>query len=470
MGATSGRMGSSHAGHAGTGPGPGRRFLGTVLATAGPALAAGCASYPERTREALHDFQRGHLDQAMEAYHDVETTGSAFLSGAEAGTVALAAGRWDDALEHLGRAAAVTSDLEGRALVGTERLTESLLSWGLNDTSRSYEGEGFERVYLHSMLALAYLARGQLEDVGVEVRLSNRLLEAEEELYDKEYAAGGLGHFLSALAYELSGEADQAVIDYERMVEKGVGEELAGRALVRLSELLGREDELARWTERFGPGPELPPGAASIVVVAGVGLAPYKAEGSLLVPTPDGLIPFALPQYFERPQPVDTLRLVERGTGAAVLTARLEDVAHVAAENLEDRLLLISTKSVARGVLKRELTKQLQDEWGGVGRVVGDVFAAVSERADLRSWQTLPAAWHAARLFVAPGVHDLVLEALGGEARPLGAFELEPGETMVILARTVGTKTYAHAIGGRVVRPAASTTPGEGLAPSTPRP
>lgn len=419
---------------------------------------------------ALHDFQRGHLAEAMKAYGDIEEVGSAFLSGAEAGTVALAAGEWELALEHLGRAALVTRELEGRALAGTERFSETILSWGLNDTARSYEGEGFERVYLHCGLALAYLAQGKLEDVGVEVRLSNQLLEAEEELYSKEYGAGGLGHLLSALSYELRGELDQAYIDYERMEAKGVGTQLAGRALVRLAKELQRSDDLARLEERYGPDPERPPDAANVVVVAGVGLAPFKGEGSLFVPTPDGLIPFAMPQYFERPQPVTGLRLVERGTGASVLTDMLESVTDVAIENLSDRLLWITTKSVARGVLKRELTKQLEDEWGGFGRVLGDIFAVASERADLRSWQTLPDAWHACRLFVAPGVHDLVLEAVGGEAHELGAFELEPGETMVILARTVGTHTYAYAIGGRVVQPAGTTTTGAGSPPAPNQP
>lgn len=419
---------------------------------------------------ALRDFQRGQLDEAMKAYGDIEEVGSTFLSGAEAGTVALAAGEWDSALAHLGSAAVVTEELERRAAAGTERLSEALLSWGLNDTARSYEGEGFERVYLHCGLALAYLAQGKLEDVGVEVRLSNQLLEAEEKLYSKEYKAGGLGHFLSAISYELRGELDQAYIDYERMEAKGVGTQLAGRALVRLAGALQREDELARWVERYGPDPERPPDAASVIVVAGVGLAPFKDEGSLLVPTPDGLIPFAVPQFFERPQPVSGLRLVERRSGATLLTDEIESVTDIAKENLSDRQLWIATKSVARGVLKRELTKQLQDEWGGLGRVVGDVFAAVSERADLRSWQTLPDGWHACRLFVAPGLHDLVLEAVGGEVRELGAFELEAGETMVILARTVGTRTYAHAIGGRVIGPADTTTNSEGVLPSPNQP
>jgi hypothetical protein len=89
----------------------------------------------------------------------------------------------------------------------------------LNDTALAYRGEGFERVYVHACLGMAYLAQGRLDDVFVEVRRANKILEAEEGLYEKEYRAGGLGHFLSATTYELLGKWDDAAIDYRRMVE-----------------------------------------------------------------------------------------------------------------------------------------------------------------------------------------------------------------------------------------------------------
>ncbi|MEW6072264.1 MAG: hypothetical protein AB1726_06650 [Planctomycetota bacterium] len=445
---------------------PGRRRAGLGLAAAAVLAlgGSGCASYTARTAGALHDFQRGHLAAAQAAYGDTELGGSEFLAGAEAGMVALAAGDWDGAQASLERAAAAAADIEERALLGPERFGELLGSWVLNDTMRAYQGEGFERVYVHAGLAMAYLARGRLDDVYVEARRANQLLEAEEKLYETSYHAGGLGHFVSALAYELLGDWDDATIDYQRMVEKGVGEELAGRALVRLAGRLGRADELALWVERFGPDLELPAGAASVVVLAGVGLAPFKVEGSLVVPTPDGLIPFAVPIYERRPQPVAALELVETTSGVGVRTEVLESVADVAVENLEDRVAWMAAKSVARGILKRELTKEAQKKHGLAGRIAGDLFAAISERADLRAWLTLPDSWQAARLFVPPGACTYILEARGGSSRPLGTFELEPGETLVVLARSVGTDLYAHVIGGRPVEPLPAAPAAEGAA------
>ena len=424
-------------------------FIRTALGL-GLGVLTACASYTERTEGALEAFRRGELDKAVTEYR--EACDSPFLEGCEAGTVLIAAGRWREARAAFEQAHAAVADLEGRALVSVSDLGSTLSSWALNDTSLPYKGEGFERVYLHTMLALTYLAEGKLSDVYVEARLSNRLLETEEELYEREYEAGGLGHFLSAITYELLGQADEAYIDYQRMVEKGVGTQLAGPALVRLSRALAREDSLAEWTARFGDVASPPPGSASVVVIAGIGLAPYKIEQGLGVMTDDGLLQVVAPEFRRRGQPVGSPRLVADGV-AGLRLAVIEEVADVAEENLDDRLVKIAAKSAARTLAKRELTKQLEEDHGIAGRLAGDLFNALSERADLRFWQTLPDTWQAGRLFLEPGVHDLSLEAGAAGTASLGSFELQPGETMFVLARTVDQQLFAHAIGGSPVVP-----------------
>jgi hypothetical protein len=415
------------------------------------ALAAGCASYADRTAGALRDFQGGQFERALEIYSDPAEVGSDFLSGAEAGTVAFTAGDWDAAIRHFDRAAAAVEDIEGRALAGPERLAEGLASWAINDATASYLGEGFERVYLHCFLAQAYLAKGKVDDVYVEVRRANQLLESEEKLYETTYEAGGWGHLISAVTYELIGQPDQAYLDYERMVAKGVGTSLAGKALVRLARKLGREEDLRRLESEYGGDANPPADSASVVVLAAIGLGPFKAEAVLPIPTPDGLFQMAVPGYVERPPLVTALRLVEDESQQSVRTDPVESVTQVAKKNLQDRLAWIAAKSVARGLLKRELTKKLEKEFEGAGRIAGDLFAFLTERADLRAWLTLPDSFQASRMFLAPGTHGFSLEAVGGVTLPLGTFEIEPGETMLVFARSLGTQLYSHIIGGRPV-------------------
>lgn len=421
----------------------------TALAT----CSLACASYPERTAKAFADFQGGQLEKSLKAYERPDTTGSPFLAGAESGTVALAAGDWDAALRNLGKAANEVEEVERKALISPESLGETLLSWTINEGMKRYEGEGYERVLIHVGLSIAYLAKGDFEAARVEVRQSNALLESEEKLYEKEYRAGGLGHFLSAVTYEMDGHPDDAWIDYRRMRSKGVGTDLAGRALVRLAAKMHREEDLDPEERKFERVDE-PENSASVVVIAGVGIGPFKREILLPIPTPSGLLQWAVPTYAERPQPIDGIEVSVAGGDRSVRTIVVEDVGHVAKENLEDRIAWLAAKSAVRAVLKRELSQKLGDEAGTFGWILGTAFTVATERADLRSWQTLPNTWQAARVFLPPGTHEIHVKALGGEARALGSFELDRGETMFILARTIDTRLYAYPVGGRRIAPA----------------
>lgn len=426
-----------------------------------------CATYTDRTQSALAAFETGRFEQAESSFANPKTTGAPFLRGVESGTVALTAGRWDQARAFFDEAYQIVRDIEDRALVSAEELGETLMSFVLNDTVKEYPGEGYERVMLHACLAMTFLAQGRIEGVYVEARRANKLLEAEEKLYKKRYQAGGLGHFISALAYELVGEPGEAYIDFRRMEEKDIGGELVGKALVRLARQLGRTDDLARWTKKYGDVDPVPPDSACIVVLAGVGLGPYKREIRITLPAPDGVIQWAVPTFVARPQPVSALRLTVGGSSDSVRTTVLENVARVAKENLDDRIAWLGAKSAVRATLKYALTKELRDNQGTAGLIAGIAFTLLTERADLRCWLTLPDTWQASRTFLPAGTHALALTAEGGERVELGTFTLEPGETLFVLARTLGTRVYPHVIGGR--SPAAASLPEEVQA-ATPTP
>jgi hypothetical protein len=338
--------------------------------------------------------------------------------------------------------------VEDESLVHPERALESLAAWTVSETLTDYHGEGYERALLHSCLGLTYLALGKVEDLLVEVRRSNALLEAEEDLYEVEYGAGGMGHFISALGYELRGDLDEAYIDYKRMEAKGLGGELVGSSLVRLARTLGRENDLAAWTKRYGENPSPSPDAARVILIAGVGAGPLKREGRLEVMTDEGLLAWTVPQIMLRPSPVGSVVLEANNLKAKVSSVVIEDVGRIRARNLEDRLALLATRSTVRTFLKRALRNSVKEEHGEWAGLAADIFTSVSERADLRTWSTLPDTWQAARMFLPPGAHELTVTAQGGEAVPLGVFELEPGETMFLIARTLRRRLHVQVLGG----------------------
>lgn len=416
------------------------------------ALAA-CATYNDKVAVPLRQFEAGDFQSAERGFTNPRAVGSAFLRGAEGGMAALVGGDFEAARTRFHEALDAVKDIEERAAVGVESVGESLLSFALNDTALAYQGEGYERVMAHACLALAYLALGRADSVLVEAKRVDELILAEEQLYEAKYAAGGLGHFLSAVAYELVGKPGEAYIDYKRLEEKGLGGELTQRALVRLSGALGRRSDHEQWVGQYGPDIERPDGAASIVLIGGAGMGPSKQEFKLDIPLPDGLYSWAVPQAV----PGDgggTLHLSFPDSGLTLRASLLEDVTTVASENLDDRIAWLAAKSAIRGLMKRQLAEQLRDngEYGELMGFAADIFTFVTERADLRAWRTLPSSWQGARAFVAPDQPvRLVVGVDGGGAVDLGAFQLTPGETMFVLARSIQGRVHAHAVGGEPI-------------------
>jgi hypothetical protein len=150
---------------------------------------------------------------------------------------------------------------------------------------------------------------------------------------------------------------------------------------------------------------------------------------------------------------VSALELTVAGSEMAVSTSVIEDVGRVAKENLDDRIAWLATRSAVRGLLKQQLTKQLEEQWDGIGWLIGNLIATTTERADLRSWLTLPGSYQGGRAFLEPGVHELTLRIAGGNSVSLGTFEMIPGETIYVFARTLGPHLYANTIGGQLLEP-----------------
>lgn len=417
---------------------------------------AACATYNDKIAVPLAHFEAGDFVRAEAEFTDPKRVGSGFLRGVEGGMAAMVRGDFEVARDRFHAALDAVEDVEERAALGVESFGETLLSLALNEEQQTYIGEGYERVMAHACLALAYLALGQAESVLVEARRVDELLLAEEQLYETKYAAGGLGHFLSAIAYELVGKPGEAYIDYQRLQEKGLGDELTQRALVRLSNVLGRRADHDRWVAQFGPDSERPEDAASIVLVGGAGLGPGKSEIKLDIPISGGVFSWAVPQSVPGGGG-GGLSLCFPDQGMTLRASQLEDVTAVAAQNLDDRIAWLAARSAIRGLVKRQLADEVRkrNEYGEVLGLFVDVFTIATERADLRAWRTLPANWQGARAFLTPDQPVRVAVAVdGGQALELGTFRLTRGETMFVFARAIRGRIHAQAIGGeRVASP-----------------
>lgn len=417
----------------------------------------GCRTYNQRVAVPLSAFEQGNFSQAVKAFADPSTTGSPFLSGVEAGMAAFVGGDFDAALVQFQLALAAAESVEERAVLGLSAMRELIATAALNEGQSDYKGEGYERVMLHAMLGLSYLAQGRAESVLVESRRVDELLTTEEELYETEYGAGGVGHLLSAIAYELTGKPGEAYIDYKRLHEKGLGGGLVTSALLRLSKGLGRQDDLQRFTNEFGASEgaaqDVPDNWPSVVLIAGLGIGPSKNEFKIDVPAPDGVFSLAIPRFSSGRSSTQALELNFPVSNTRVRTALIENVSQVAKKNLEDRIALLTLRSAGRGLAKHQLADQLRDNKRGEALgIAADIFTVFTERADLRAWRTLPDSWVAARAFLPPNeAVEIQLSEVGGDVVGVGTYQLAEGETMFILARSLDSGLVAHAIGGELL-------------------
>jgi hypothetical protein len=90
-------------------------------------------------------------------------------------------------------------------------------------------------------------------------------------------------------------------------------------------------------------------------------------------------------------------------------------------------------RSIVRGLTKY-LASRGAEKVGGKGLgVLANILGAVTEKADTRSWLTLPGQVHVLRLHLPPGRHDVKLELLGATGRvvaeqTLAGIVVKPGE------------------------------------------
>jgi hypothetical protein len=341
----------------------------------------------------------------------------------------------------------------------------------VNDATLPYAGDGYERVFLHTFQALNYLAAGQLDGAGVEIRLANEEQERARARHEaaisrarREAADSGAGFVesrpeavqalakaeaavgavtssfqnaytfcLSAAVYEMLGQPNDAYIDYKRALEIHPGNRVVQRQLLRLARQLGMGEDLERFRLQFQAEPAAPPaGQGEVAVFYEEGFVPPKVELKFPIPVPDtklsGFTAAAVPMYAPpcgQPAPLAVARADGERLGE---TEPVCDVRALAVKALKERLPVILTRQAVRTTLKGLAAHQTHQQVlkSGEGQeneglatlaTLGvSALSYVTENADLRSWLSLPAFTQVLRAPLPAGECRLRLCAAGGGA------------------------------------------------------
>ena len=345
-------------------------------------------------------------------------------------------------------------------------------AWILSEKFQPYRGEDFERVLAHYYMALNYLLSGELQDALVECRRVNELLQQFDSRYEQKsvYKADAFVLYLSGLIYEAMGETNDAFIDYRHAFETYQTDyathygtpapvELQ-KNLLRTAAALGFHDEGEKYRALLPdgqwPDQQVYRESARLVVIWENGLIPYKAARAFRWDAgledvvedigddrdddddDDCYVKFSFAEFVPRMKMLSQASVTAGGVTRSLELA--EDLARIAAKNLEDRRLRTMMQAMSRNLLKCAAQQELGEKhWFWQLLLAG--FTELTEGADVRHWFLLPADIHITQLLLPPGDTDVVLSYADANGKTLRQatlenVHLEAGRTKFVVQRT----------------------------------
>jgi hypothetical protein len=162
---------------------------------------------------------------------------------------------------------------------------------------------------------------------------------------------------------------------------------------------------------------------AQIILIYHQGLVSMMQENSIHIFSPQlsHMVRIAVPNYpLQKPHINKAwLRVAETEAGTEVI----ENIDNLARDNLDTRLPAITARTMARVITKKVAASSARDNEALAGFLL-DIAGLISERADTRSWTSLPASIQIARIVVPPGKHNIYISTMRTGMVPVN-FELE---------------------------------------------
>ncbi|NBX68750.1 MAG: hypothetical protein EBR01_07300 [Proteobacteria bacterium] len=398
-----------------------RRCLGAFLCLS-LIFVMGCATYAHKISGARNLFEMGQYDSAaaeLKLLAD-KNDNDRLLYLLELGMVYHSAGKYLDAINAFKEAEKIA------VLNDYTSVSQEVGSVILNDSTKVYKGEDFEKILINVYLAIDYTLLGQWEAALVECRRVNQKLDVMISQGKMPYQYNSFAKYLAAALFESQGEINDAFVDY-RTVKKWMGNfaYLPG-PLMRVADRLKANQELETYAKEYPAQKKyaLPKDHGEVVLLLEQGRAPYKS------PNPAFEL---IPQFLRNPSSYQSGSFRDSKKIASASPEILFDIEDTAIKELDEKMALITAKKIGGVVAKRAVAY-------GVGKatkskdaeLLSFLLLRLTDQADLRSWVTLPSNLRLARLALPAGRHDLVLDmvAYGGprEVKRWEKVQVKPGK------------------------------------------
>lgn len=330
----------------------------------------------------------------------------------------------------------------------------------VNPMMEKYKGEDFEKFMIHYYKALNYLYLGQKDDALVEARrISLQTQEQSDKFSDKinRYSKDAFSMMLQGIIYEAGGDVNNAFIAYRNAAEvymkspNGVYYEVSipkqlQQDVIRTAYLNGFQSEQDRFERMFNM--KYQSGKTSdggeLILFWENGFAPIKAQQEFFFslardhvgfyftdPSGQEHIPFvgaigtnnvdlkdlrtfrvAFPKYVARPLYYNSASVLVNQN--EVQLEKVEDINELAFATLRQRFLSEMGTTLSRLAVKKIAEYSVRGNGkDNLNSTIADaiqLYTLLSEKADTRNWQTLPAAIYYTRIPLNKGANEIQLK------------------------------------------------------------
>lgn len=324
-------------------------------------------------------------------------------------------------------------------------VSESLASITINETLRAYQGERYEQLLLHAYMAMNYIQLGRIDEARVEMLQANvKMMEWGDQPEEDAFL-----RYLEGIIYESLGEYDNALVSYRKAYnvykEKGGRQYPAApvslkKDLLRLLAFQGLQNEYKIYQKEFGMADFRPADASNqtgeLVIILNNGLAPIKSEAAIPVFSTEVQqnLRIAFPVYREPKRKLYTPSIDVNDMQYTMET--IEDIDSLARYSLEQAMPGIMARATARAVVKYN-TQHSAGKNDSLAGFLMTVTNLMTERADTRSWSTLPQEIQMQRISLPAGEHQLKIQMLNAAGQAVDVMVeqvvIKPKQTSFII-------------------------------------
>lgn len=321
-------------------------------------------------------------------------------------------------------------------------ISENLAAGTINETFRRYSGYPMDRIMVHNMLALSYLFNNDIDAARVEMLQAD---VAMKKLAKGKALSGQLAstHLLSAIIYELLNERSNAFISYklaeglltqrEMQIPTGLKQ-----GLLRMSHQMGNDQAYRHYSEKYASLARSDGAKKQVFIFYFDGVVDNKIERTIMVPShnQEQLIRISMPAYPVMNYHLQRLKI--NASNENVSSELLENIDLLARADLDKEYPSILLLTSSRAIAKYELVEEGNKKDSLLGLLL-NIATLLSEVADIRSWNMLPATLQFA--YLETNASEIIISSATNAARKVNLGEYKQH---VILTSSLSDKIFHY--------------------------